>query len=228
MAQRMSDVIVVDYLRRIGSGELSEGSALPAESSMRASYEVSRSVVREAIRTLAAKGFVVASKGSATVVAPRRMWNVLDPEFLSVNTGKDFFGYLQEARELIEPLVAGLAAGRLDADEITRLEELQSRIEVTLDPEEHATLDLTFHQTIATATGNPVVASILALISGLGFRTRELSAHTPGGIERASAWHRRILAALRDGDAAAVESEMRGHMQQVREELERLGVAGSR
>jgi len=220
----MSDLIVADYLRDIGMGTIAERAALPAESSMGATYGVSRSVVREAIRTLAAKGFVVARQGSATVVAPRRLWNVLDSEFLAVNAGQDLFEYLQEARELIEPQISRLAATRIQKDELAELERLQSEVERTHDPEQHATLDLAFHQAIAAASGNPVIASMHSLISGLGFRTRALSAGTEGGIERASVWHRLILDALRDKDPNRAESEMRLHIQQAHRELIALGV----
>jgi DNA-binding FadR family transcriptional regulator len=224
--QRMSDRIVADYLRDIGMGAIAEGAPLPAESAMGATYGVSRSVVREAIRTLGAKGFVIARQGSATVVAPRRLWHVLDSEFLAVNTGEVFFEYLQEARELIEPRIARLAAMRIQSEELDELERLQAEVERTPDPERHATLDLAFHQQIAAASGNPIVASMHSLISGLGFRTRALSAGTEGGIERASLWHRQILEALRAQDPDRAESEMRLHIRQVREELVSLGVPG--
>lgn len=225
--ERMSDRIVGDHLRSIGSGELTEGSPLPAESAMCATYGVSRSVVREAIRTLAAKGFVVASQGSTTVVAPRTRWSVLDPEFLAVNTGEEFFDHLQEARELLEPSIITVAVRHVTDEQVAELESLQAELEKTTDPEAHARLDIRFHAAIATATGNPVLASMHALISGLGYRTRARSAALPGGIERAAFWHAQIIAALRARQVADAESAMRLHLRQVRGELETLGVVDS-
>ena len=218
----MSDRIVADYLSRIGNGELAQGSALPAESGMCAEYGVSRSVAREAVRTLAAKGFVIASQGSTTVVAPRTRWNVLDVDFLAVNSGEEFFDYLQEARELLEPNISATAARTITDEQLSDLERLQSQLELATMPAEHAPLDIAFHEAIATATGNPVLVALHNLISGLGYRTRVRSAELPGGIERASAWHAQIITALRARDAEAAESAMRLHLRQVRAELEAL------
>lgn len=219
--QRMSDTIVADYLRDIGRGVLGAGDPLPTEASMGATYGVSRSVVREAVRTLGAKGFVIARQGSTTVVAPRRNWHVLDQEFLAVNSGEDFFIHLQVARELIEPPMSRLAAENVDDDELAELRDLLQACEDASDPDQHAVADVAFHQAIAAATGNPVVASIHSLISGLGFRTRALSAGAEGGIARANVWHRRILTALEARDPDLAETEMEGHLAQVRGELER-------
>jgi GntR family galactonate operon transcriptional repressor len=153
--ERMSDVIVADQLRRISDGELSEGSALPAESALCASYGVSRSVVREAITSLSAKGFLIARQGSTTVVAPRIQWNVLDPKFLAVTTGAEYFEQLQEARECFEPRMARLAAERITDEEIEALTRLE-RAAGTPGPEvDHVGLDVEFHSLVAAATGTP-------------------------------------------------------------------------
>lgn len=220
--QRMSDRIVLDYLRAIGDGVLEPGAALPAESAMSATYGVSRSVVREAVRTLAAKGFVVASQGSSSVVAQRTSWSVLDPDFLAVNSGEEFFDYLQEAREILEPSIIAVAVRRIDDEGLIELEELHHAFEQASGPQDHAERDIAFHAAIAEATDNPVLVSLHALVSGLGYRTRTRSAGLPGGIARAAFWHGEILAALRKRDADAAESAMRLHLRQVRGELEAL------
>jgi DNA-binding FadR family transcriptional regulator len=218
----MSDRIVADHLKLISTGELSEGEAVPAESALCASYGVSRSVVREAVRSLAAKGFLIASQGSATLVAPRNQWNVLDPVFLAVTSGREYFDQLQEARELFEPRMAQLAAQRITPDEVAMLAELEQRAEGMTDPLEHAELDLAFHALIATATRNAVVSSLHGMIAGLGHRTRSAAATVPGAIERATFWHQQVLAALRAGDASAAESAMALHIRQVHDDIRKF------
>jgi DNA-binding FadR family transcriptional regulator len=219
----MADRIVVDVLTAIGTGRLGERSPVPAESTLAAQYGVSRSVVREAVRTLAAKGFVIASQGSSTLVAPRVNWNVLDPEFLSVNSGEDFFENLQQARELFEPGVTALAASGITDEQLRHLEELHGTFETPLTADEHARIDIQFHEAIAAASGNPVIVALLSLISGLGLRTRVRSAELTGAVARAQLWHRKILDALRAKDAKAAEDAMRQHLRQVRGELDLLG-----
>jgi DNA-binding FadR family transcriptional regulator len=189
---------------------------------MASSYGVSRSVVREAIRTLAAKGFVVASQGSSSVVAQRTSWSVLDPEFLAVNSGEEFFGHLQEAREILEPSIIVVAVRRIDDEALAELAQRHQEFGEASDPDDHATRDIAFHAAIAEATNNPVLVSLHAMVSGLGYRTRTRSAELPGSIARAAFWHGEILAALQARDADAAESAMRLHLRQVRGELERL------
>jgi DNA-binding FadR family transcriptional regulator len=221
--RKLSDSIVEDFLRRIGNGELQAGAAVPAESALSATYGVGRSVTREALRGLAAKGFLEVRQGSATVVAPRHRWQVLDPDFLAVNSGDEFFAQLQEARELIEPQLAALAAERADAEVIATLQELTRQLaDAGTNRSEHARIDIRFHEVIATATGNPVLASLHASITSLGLRTREASVDVPGAVDRAVFWHRHILAAIESGDASSADAAMRMHLRQVRDELEQL------
>ncbi|WP_430332911.1 FadR/GntR family transcriptional regulator [Rhodococcus sp. ACT016] len=220
MRRRLSDGIVEDILGQIGSGELAEGSELPAEAALATTYGVGRSVMREALRGLAAKGFLVARQGSTTTVAPRTKWNVLDPDFLSANSGEEFFSELQEARELLEPLMARLAAERRSDAMIASLEQLHNAmIEAGEDPERHAELDVKFHEAIAVATGNTILVSVHNSISNMGYRTRTASAAVPGAVDRAIHWHRQILETVAGGDPDTAEAAMRMHLRQVRGEL---------
>jgi DNA-binding FadR family transcriptional regulator len=223
----MCDLIVADYLRLIGSGELAVGATLPAESAMSESYAVSRRVVRDAVRTLAAKGFVIARQGAPTLVAPRPDWNVLDHEFLAANTGSEVVEDLQRTRETVEPILARLAVGSLDEAGLARLEQLHDRIDRAETLDERALLEFEFHQTIASASGNPILASLLSLVMGLGYRTRILATGVSAPVEGSSAPHARLIAALRRGDADEVEAEMRAHMGQVRRDLVAIGVLSS-
>lgn len=224
MARRkLSDQIVEDFLRRIGSGELLEGAVLPPESSLCASYGVGRSVAREALHGLAAKGFLLVRQGSATVVAPRHQWSVLDRDFLSVNSGKEFFAQLQEARELLEPKLAFLAASRADAGALEEMESLTQQLAAARTASQvHAELDIRFHETIANASNNPVLTSLHSSITSLGRRTRIASVAVPGAVDRAVFWHRLLLEAIKERDAASAEAAMRMHLRQVRAELDAL------
>jgi DNA-binding FadR family transcriptional regulator len=217
--KRMSDGIVAEFLQKIGAGEIPEGSPLPTEATLCGNYGVSRSVVREAIGALCAKGFIRVSQGSASTVAPRNQWHVLDSAFLELNSGREYFTYLQEARELLEPQIAALAAANALPEDLAELDALQREFDVANNPDHHAELDIRFHQAIAESTKNPVVASLHESISGLGYRTRLHSAAIPGAIERARFWHSRILECLIGQDSAGAKSAMRLHLRQVRDEL---------
>lgn len=220
---RLSNAIVTDYLRKIGSGEIEPGAALPPESVLCETYGVGRSVVREALQALDAKGFIVVRQGSVASVAPRYKWHVLDSEFLDVNSGEEFFVLLQEARELLEPRLAAIAAGRATPEAIAEMEDLNARLAITKhSPTEHAELDIAFHDAIARATENSILVSLHGSITGLGHRSRSASAAVPGAIDRAVFWHQHIVDALKAGDPVGASSAMHLHLRQVRDELTRI------
>jgi len=218
---KLSSQIVQQILQQIGSGDLVEGSALPAESTLCASFGVSRSVAREAIGSLAAKGFVSVSQGAATVVAPRYSWNILDPDFLQVTGGREYLRELQEAREKLEPQIAALAAERASAESIELLRHLATEmLREDPDPESHAQLDVRFHEAIAAATGNAVFFSLHHSLVQLGYVMRVVNAEVPGAIHRAVEWHLHIVEAIESRNPSAAEAAMRLHLNQVRSELE--------
>ncbi|MDF1478598.1 FadR/GntR family transcriptional regulator [Leifsonia sp. H3M29-4] len=220
---RLSNAIVSDYLRKIGAGEIEPGAPLPPESVLCESYGVGRSVVREALQALDAKGFIVVRQGSVATVAPKYHWHVLDQEFLEVTNAEEYFSLLQEARELLEPRLASIAATRASDEAIDEMFDINQRLASVKDsPEQHAELDIAFHDAVARATDNAILVSMHSSITGLGQRTRSASAAVPGAIDRAVMWHDQIVDALRSRDAIGASAAMHLHLRQVREELARL------
>lgn len=220
--ERLSHAIVSDYLRRIGTGEITPGSSLPPESVLCESYGVGRSVVREALQALDAKGFIIVRQGSVATVAPRYRWHVLDQEFLAVNSGTEFFALLQEAREVLEPQLAAVAADRATPENLRELIELNERLATHDSPEEHAELDIAFHDALARSTDNAILVSMHSSISGLGQRTRSAAAAVPGAIDRAVMWHGQIIEAVRAKSPTSASAAMLLHMRQVHDELTRI------
>src|SRR5437867_4809520 len=109
--------------RRILGGDLQPGDLLPAEPELGAS----RTVVREAIKVLAAKGLVESRPKTGTRVRPRESWNLLDPDVLAwLQDGavsEDLLRKLTEVRRIIEPAAAELAAARADGRDLAALEQ---------------------------------------------------------------------------------------------------------
>ena len=225
---RLSNAIVEEYLRRIGAREIEPGTALPPESALCAEYGVGRSVVREALQALDAKGFIIVRQGSVAVVAPRHQWHVLDQDFLEATNPEEYFFLLQEARELLEPAMAKLAAGRVTDEAIDEMESINTQLsEVRDDASEHANLDIAFHDAVARATDNAILVSMHSSITGLGQRTRAASAAVPGAIDRAVQWHGQIIGALRARDATGASAAMHLHLTQVRDELNHIATTAS-
>jgi DNA-binding FadR family transcriptional regulator len=220
---KLSGAIVTDFLGRIGSGELAPGSLLPPEAALCEEYGVGRSVIREALQALDAKGFIVIRQGSVAAVAPSYHWHVLDPEFLDVNSGEEFFERLQEAREVLEPTLAALAATRATPELIEEMAELNRRLaDLRHSPREHAEVDIAFHDAIARATDNAILVSLHGSVTGLAQRSRSANAAVPGAVDRAAVWHGHILDAIRSHDAVGASSAMHLHLRQVRSELSKI------
>src|SRR5690606_4888694 len=150
------------------SGEYAEGSILPSDTELLARFAVSRTVLREALKTLAAKGMIEARARIGTRVLPRQRWNLFDADVLSwhFETGPDLalLRSLSEIRIGVEVESAALAAGRRSDEQAEALLAWASRMGEASTPEQFARTDLEFHRTVAEASGNPFMASISALV----------------------------------------------------------------
>jgi DNA-binding FadR family transcriptional regulator len=113
--------VVQDLTVRVVSGEWPPGYLVPPESELCDLLGVSRTVIREGMRLLVDRGLMIVRKGKGTVVARRSQWDLLDPLILSegLRVGvADIARYVMEARHLLEPLVAGLAATRITPERL--------------------------------------------------------------------------------------------------------------
>jgi DNA-binding FadR family transcriptional regulator len=153
--------IAADIIR----GELAQGSLLPNEDAASASFGVSRSAYREAIRTLAAKGLVSAQPKVGTRIAPRSAWHILDPDILAwhfeLGASQEFIRNLFELRKIVEPSAAALAAMRRTDEELGKLADSLARM-AKMNPRTGAWLNavIAFHQGLLTAGRNEAVASL--------------------------------------------------------------------
>ncbi|AEV85069.1 GntR family transcriptional regulator [Actinoplanes sp. SE50] len=226
----LADIVVDDHLRRIAVGELRPGDRLPTEPEMCDAYGMSRSAVREAMHKLAGKGFVTVRQGSGTTIGPREQWNELDPDFVRCGSDTDMLRelvevHLIEARQALEPVTASLAAIRASEDQRRELRALLVEQEWLgdRDADAQAEADIRFHSALARATHNPLIIAMHASLVTLGRRSRTLAAQTPGGVDRAIAWHTHLVEAVEARDALAATDAMRMHLRQVRGDLQAGG-----
>jgi len=146
-------------------GSLEPGALLPNEDKASASFGVSRSAYREAIRTLAAKGLVLALPKVGTKIAPRAAWSILDPDILGwhfeLGANEEFIRDLFELRKIVEPSAAALAAMRRSEDGLSRLADSLARM-ARMNPRTGGWLNaiIAFHQELMTAGRNEAVSSL--------------------------------------------------------------------
>jgi DNA-binding FadR family transcriptional regulator len=152
----------------IVGGVYAEGEILPPDTELLQRFSVSRTVLREALKTLAAKGMIEARARVGTRVLPRKRWNLFDADVLAwhFETGPniDFLRSLAEIRIGVEVESAALAAERRSDEQALALLACAERLGEAKTPEEFARTDLEFHRAVAEASGNPFMASISALV----------------------------------------------------------------
>lgn len=151
-------------------GEVVPGASLPPEHEIEACYHVSRSVVREAMKILAAKGLISVRPRLGTHVRPPWEWVLLDRDVLgwmrSANgIDPELMTALVETRAIIEPAAAGLAARRATLEDCQRIDQaLQAMRAGRGDPKAAIIADKAFHLAILDATHNPVLRSFRSAI----------------------------------------------------------------
>ncbi len=131
-------------------------------------YGVSRTVLREALRTLTSKGLLESRPKVGTRVRPRAAWNLLDADLLEwyaqVAPPLAFALKLQEMREMIEPHAAALAARAATADALAALGDAHAAMAAARQVDEWVRADLQFHLGVLAAGGNELLMPLGALI----------------------------------------------------------------
>jgi GntR family transcriptional regulator, transcriptional repressor for pyruvate dehydrogenase complex len=209
---------VVERIRdRILSGELKSGDQLPNERSLGEQFGVSRTVIREAMKTLIENGLVEVRRGQGTFVVDstadalkqslRRMMGLASGQLVDE---------MVEVRELLEPEFAARAALRRDDVDVTALRDAIHEMELSLDDAEaFIEADNRFHIALAVATHNHLAPRLLDWVVDLLQELRGKIFHVAGGPERGQRHHRAILAALEAGDAQGARQAMLAHLSQV-------------
>lgn len=214
----------------IARGALRPGAVLDPEA-LATEHGVSRTVVREALRTLETLGLVAARQRVGTVVQPVAAWNLLHPDVIAWREGgADALVQLRELtllREAVEPAAAELAAEHADPEQLARLHDAVERMRAAATADDvagFAAADAAFHTLIVTASGSAVLAQLLGTLEA-SLRSRyahELPVFGPEGA-RSLGQHADLAEALalRDGELAADITR-----RIARETGERLGAHG--
>ncbi len=227
-APRLSDSVADAILETIIAEGMRPGDTLPPERELGEHFGVSRTVVREAVRALVAKGVVEARTGSGLRVAAVEGSAVTESLSLFLRSGDMNFEHVHEVRRTIEIDMAGIAAKRANAADIEALRAIHARFASTHDDvDEAARTDLEFHGTIARATQNELFPILLDSLGAalLQIRQRNLAM---GSWEDTIAGHERILERIASGDEAGARDAMRAHLDNVADWQMRLAApAGS-
>lgn len=209
----LTDDAITKIKDMIIGGELSPGDRLPPEKELSEQLGLSRNSLREAVKALEAVRVLDVRRGDGTYVTS------LEPRLLQESTAfmvdlhsDTSLVELFEVRRILESSAAGMAASRITAEELARLEADISGVDAASvdDLIEH---DLRFHESIADAAGNGYLSGLLSGLNSRTVRARIWRGLTEqDAVERTLAEHRSIVAALKSGDAELARAATMMHV----------------
>ncbi len=223
---------VVNHIREmVEKGVLKPGEKIPPEREFAQKLKISRASLRAGIGYMAAMGIMKVRHGVGTFIAEG------PPEI-----GKSSLGLLGalhafkswqmfEARLVLEGKMAALAAERGKEEHFTMLAEEVAEMYATVDdPEQYLIHDVRFHRTIATASGNAILASLMETISSALYDSRRKTVRLTGSLKDSADVHREIYRAIRSRDAAEAQRLMERHIEHAKlaQDDEERGVASGK
>ena len=220
--RRTFEEAVEQIAEKVKAGDLHVGDRLPSERELAARMRISRPTLREAVKVLAEAGVLEVRRGQAggifvaAELVPRELLRSRQEIRVSEVAG------VLEARRLLEPRVAQLAAVHASEDDfavmaalIERKRELARRDDVLRHEDLFLQLDLKFHLAMARATRNSTVVSLMRSLFKRLEIARDMAVHAPPVPDWVIDVHERTLAAIRSADFPAIEEVMDEHLAQL-------------
>lgn len=209
-----TEQVVAQVHELIKRGRLRPGDRLPPEREFARQLGISRPSLRAGLRSLIAMGVLRARQGSGTFVAEGPP--MLDSGQLSLLAALHGFTWdqLYEARKVLEVNVAGMAAERATGDHLATLaEELAGMYADIEDPQRYLLHDIHFHRAVATASGNPILAALMEMVSAVMYEHRRKTIGRAHDFRQSLEMHERIYRAIRTRKPAEAREAMQQHLE---------------
>jgi GntR family transcriptional regulator, transcriptional repressor for pyruvate dehydrogenase complex len=219
---RLRDRAADQLLEMVVSGGLEPGERLPPERELCERLGVSRTVVREALNLLEARGLISIEHGRGAVVSGGNTDAVRDALEVVLRVRPKVLWELLEMRAILEVGISGLAAERATEEDTDAMRVQLERMAALIDvPEGYVDADVEFHALLARAARNGVLLTMLEPIVDLLRASRRVSAsRRPGSALRALGEHEEILRRVEAGDAGGARREMRAHLANTVKDIE--------
>ena len=213
---RLSASVAARIEEMVASGQLQSGRRLPSERRLAELLGVSRGSVREAITELEVKGLVTRRPGSGTHIRRPSHSLFTGPIVSGGGLSDRETTELLDLREAVEPAIAARAAERATPTDVEVIRSLARAFEnAGGDVERRMQLDAEFHQAIARATQNALLAGLVERFMNALDATRRTTAQTESRFRMSKSAHRKIAAAIANGDPDAAEHEMLEHVRAI-------------
>src|SRR3954447_3514483 len=210
--------VVTQIIEMIRSGNLKAGDRLPSETDLARAFQVSRPVVREALRGLAILGVVETRQGGRCFVTDLTVARLMAPLQFVISLDEASVDSVHDARLMVEAGMIRKAVGRISDTDFAKLDEMvDAAFDLGDDPVSFRLLDQEFHRTLNRLSGNPFLEVVAQSFYELGMEYRRIASETPGMIDRSALEHRAIVEALKLGDPDAAEAAMSAHLKSIHE-----------
>lgn len=191
-------------------GQYPPGTSIPPEPTLCEELGVSRTVVREAVKSLVAKGLLVTGPKVGTRVLPSDQWNWFDPDVVAwqskAGLTREFLRDLQELRRVVEPAAVRIAAERATALDIAGIEAAYAGMKDAIEQGgDYVRYDLAFHQGLLSACHNRMVVQMSKALGALLRTSFEISTSRPDGPATSLPLHRAVLDAVIARNASKAE-----------------------
>lgn len=212
---------------RIVAGHYPSGTPVPPEPLLCAEFGVSRTVIREAVKSLVAKGMLVTGPKLGTRVLPSAQWNWFDPDVVGwqsrAGLSNEFLRDLQELRRIVEPAGVRLAAERATAADIAEIEAAYAGMKHAIEHGgDYVHHDLLFHQGLLRACHNRMVVQMSKALGALLRTSFEISTSRPDGPAMSLPLHRAVLDAVIARDPRRAERAILLLIDNARDDIEEV------
>jgi GntR family transcriptional repressor for pyruvate dehydrogenase complex len=226
-SQRLYSVVVDHITESILSGEMQPGDRLPIESELADQFNVSRTVIREAIKTLSAQGLVQVAPRRGTIITEPPIDTIIQNIQLRLKLEDASFDDLLFSRRLLEVPIARLAAENANSHNLKVLEKHLLGMQDNLnDIDLFIFHDTAFHVEMARATQNLVLTLLIQIIVDLLGESRQIAVRVRGVTKRALEYHQKIFKAIQMKDSEEAAKLMDEHILQVTDDTNRARKRG--
>ncbi|MDP3085523.1 MAG: FadR/GntR family transcriptional regulator [Rubrivivax sp.] len=214
----------------IVAGRYPQGLSIPPEPTLCEELGVSRTVIREAVKGLIAKGLLITGPKLGTRVLPEEQWNWFDPDVVAWQSKcgltREYLRDLQELRRVVEPAAVRLAAERATATDLAEIEAAYAGMKDAIENGgDYVKYDLRFHQGLLRACHNRMVVQMSKALGALLRTSFEISTSRPDGPAQSLPLHRAVLDAVIARAPARAEQAILVLIDAAREDIEQVLVS---
>jgi GntR family transcriptional repressor for pyruvate dehydrogenase complex len=196
---------------------------LPSEGELAKRLDVSRTTIREALRILEIGGLIQTKQGKGSIVLETSLGFIKEAMDRLIKDQSSEFEYLMQAREVLEPVIAGYSAKEANTESLRKMEES------LLNAEEEISKGGTgiegairFHHEIVNSIENKILSSITNMVINLIERSTHLTFNIPSRPGKSLEEHIKILKAIKGSDSNAAAQFMKEHLESVKRNLEKV------